>query len=142
MKVLRSISIVFALLLAVSAVNAQTPALQAAIPFNFVAGNRVLPAGQYVLSNTWLTSSSLISLRDLDAPITSMAITKPCSVNEAPKTSKLVFHRIGNEYFLYQIWTEGEKNGREFPMSKLEVQMAKNEPRAEEVVIVAALLSR
>ena len=141
MKVLRSISILFALLLAISAAHAQTPALQAAIPFNFVVGNRALPAGEYTLSNTWLTSANLISLRNLDAPITSIAATNPCSVNQVPKTSKLVFHRIGNEYFLYQIWVEGEKTGREFPMSKLEVQMAKNAPQTEEV-IVAALLTR
>lgn len=141
MKVLRSISIVFALLLAVSAAHAQTPALQAAIPFNFVVGNHVLPAGHYLLNSNWYTSSNLIALRDLDEPITSVTGTNACRVSEAPKTSKLVFHRIGNEYFLYQIWVAGESTGREFPKSKLEVQMAMNAPRAEEV-IVAALLTR
>lgn len=141
MKVLRSISIVFALLLAVSTAHAQAPALQAAIPFNFVAGNHVLPAGHYLLASNWLTASSLVSVRDLDKTVASMTVSNACYSNEAPKTSKLIFHRIGNEYFLYQIWVAGEKTGREFPMSKLEVQMAKNAPRAEEV-IVAALLTR
>ena len=141
MKVLRSISILFALLLAVSAAHAQTPALRAAIPFNFVAGNRVLPAGNYLLGSRWLTSPNLISMRDLDEDITSVMGSNTCYVKEAPKTSKLVFHRIGNEYFLYQIWVEGENTGREFPMSKLEVQMAKNAPQTEKV-IVAALLTR
>ena len=141
MKVLRSISILFALLLAVSAAHAQTPALQAAIPFNFVAGNRVLPAGNYVLGSKWVTAPNVISLRDLDENITSFTGSNACYVTQAPKTSKLVFQRIGNEYFLYQIWVAGENTGREFPMSKLEVQMAKNAPQTEEV-IVAALLTR
>ncbi len=141
MRVLRSISIVFTLLLAVSAARAQTPALQAAIPFNFVVGNHVLPAGQYLLGNTRLASPRLVSARDLDEPITSLIGANNCYVNEAPKTSKLVFHRIGNEYFLYQLWIAGETTVVEFPMSKLEIQMAKNDARAEEV-IVAALLTR
>jgi|APPan5920702752_1055751.scaffolds.fasta_scaffold36001_1 hypothetical protein len=140
MKVLRSVLIAFSFLFVVSSAHAQS-AVQATIPFNFVAGNRVLPAGQYVLGSKSLTSGNLISIRDLDEPITSLALSNPCSVSKAPKTSKLVFHRIGNEYFLYQIWVEGETTGRQFPMSKLEVQMAKNEPQTEEV-IVAALLMR
>jgi len=139
MKVLRSVLIAFSFLFVVSSAHAQS-AVQATIPFNFVAGNRVLPAGQYVLGSKSLTSGNLISIRDLDEPITSLALSNPCSVSKAPKTSKLVFHRIGNEYFLYQIWVEGETTGRQFPMSKLEVQMAKNEPQTEEVIVVALLM--
>jgi len=141
MKTLRSVLIAFALLLAVSAAHAQTPGLRAAIPFNFVAGNQVLPAGNYLLTSNWLASPSLITVRDLDEPVSSLTGSNTCFVLDPPKTSKLVFHRIGNEYFLYQIWIAGETTGREFPKSKLEVQMAMNEPRAEEV-IVAALLTR
>jgi len=140
MKVLRSIFAISALFFGVSAAHAQQPILQAAIPFNFVAGNKVLPAGHYLLRE-WDKSSTVVALRDLDEPIASFSTTNACSLNEPAKSSKLVFHRIGNEYFLYQIWVEGDTTGRQFPMSKLEVQMAKNEPRAEEV-IVAALLTR
>jgi len=140
MRVLRSILAISALFFGVSAAHAQQPSLQAAIPFNFVAGNKVLPAGHYSLRE-WDTSSTVVALRDLDEPIASFSTTSPCSLNEPAKSSKLVFHRIGNEYFLYQIWVEGETTGRQFPMGKLEVQMAKNQPRAEEV-IVAALLTR
>jgi hypothetical protein len=141
MKVLRSVLIAFAFVFVVSSAHAQTPAVQAAIPFNFVAGNHVLPAGNYLLGSKWLTLPSLISIRDLDEQVTSVTGSNACVANEAPKTSKLVFRRIGNEYFLYQIWIAGETTGRQFPMSKLEVQMAKNEPKTEEV-IVAALLAR
>lgn len=140
MKVLRSILAVFALFFGVSAAHAQESGLQAVIPFNFVAGNRVLPAGHYSLRN-WDTSSGVIAVRDLDEPIASFSNTNACSQRAPAKSSKLVFHRIGNEYFLYQIWVEGETTGRQFPMSKLEIQMAKNDPHAEEV-IVAALLTR
>jgi len=139
MKLLRSFLAVFALFFGVSAAHAQESGLQAAIPFNFVAGNKVLPAGHYTLRN-WGNSSNVIALRDSDEPIGAFSITSACSLREPAKNSKLVFHRIGNEYFLYQIWVEGENTGREFPMSKLEVLMAKNAPQTEEVIVSALLM--
>jgi hypothetical protein len=139
MKVVRSILAVFALFFGVSAARAQEGGLQAAVPFNFVAGNKVLPAGHYTLRN-WGNSSGVIALKDLDESIDSFSMTTPCSLKQPAKSSKLVFHRVGNEYFLYQVWVEGETTGREFPMSKLEIQMAKNDTRAEEVIVAALLI--
>jgi hypothetical protein len=47
---------------------------------------------------------------------------------------------LGNNYFLYQIWTEGNSAGRQFRVSEKEAQLAKNygEP---ELVMVAANIS-
>jgi hypothetical protein len=47
---------------------------------------------------------------------------------------------LGDNYFLYQVWTEGSSLGREFPMSKAEVQLAKNNSKPD-LVIVAANIS-
>ena len=47
---------------------------------------------------------------------------------------------MGGQYFLYQVWTEGNTTGREFPMSKTEIQLARNSQ--PEIVIVAANLTR
>ena len=52
----------------------------------------------------------------------------------------LVFQRLGDNYFLSQVWTEGSSSGREFPKSKREVQLAKNNSKPE-LVIVAANIS-
>jgi hypothetical protein len=51
-----------------------------------------------------------------------------------------VFQRLGNNYFLYQIWPEGNSTGREFRMSKTQVQLAKNYGKPE-LVMVAANIS-
>jgi hypothetical protein len=47
---------------------------------------------------------------------------------------------LGDSYFLYQVWTEGNTTGREFRMSKAQVQLAKNNSKPE-LVIVAANIS-
>jgi hypothetical protein len=54
--------------------------------------------------------------------------------------SLTVFQRLGDSYFLYQVWTEGNTTGREFRMSKTQVQLAKNNSKPE-LVIVAANIS-
>jgi hypothetical protein len=51
----------------------------------------------------------------------------------------LVFQRLGDNYFLYQIWTKGSTTGREFTMSKAQVQLASSSK--PELVIVAANIS-
>jgi hypothetical protein len=48
---------------------------------------------------------------------------------------------MGNNYFLYQIWIEGNLSGREFPRGRLEVQLADNRLKPE-LVMVAAKISR
>jgi hypothetical protein len=48
-----------------------------------------------------------------------------------------VFRRLGDNYFLYQVWTEGNTFGREFPMGKAEMQVAKNYSKPELVIVAA-----
>lgn len=138
MKALRPVLIALGLLLAVNAAKAQEMNLKANIPFNFVVGNRVLPAGEYLL-NSILPGSGVVALRDQDVPSTTAVGTIPCSLAAPSKTSKLVFHRMGNEYFLYQIWVEGRATGRELPKSRIEVEMASNQTRADEIIIAAVI---
>ena len=38
----------------------------------------------------------------------------------------MIFHRIGNTYFLYQVWVADSAVGREFTRSKTEIRMAMN----------------
>jgi hypothetical protein len=48
---------------------------------------------------------------------------------------------MGSQYFLYQVWREGSTEGREFPISKTEMRLARNSDKPE-LVIVAANLTR
>lgn len=138
MKTLRPVLFAFGLLLVVSAAQAQQPVLKANIPFNFVVGNRVLPAGEYELSSM-SAAANVIAVHDWDNKAFSAVGTNPCSLNAPSKTSKLVFHRLGGEYFLYQVWIEGRDTGREFPRTKLETQLAKNHTDADEIIIAAVI---
>jgi hypothetical protein len=137
MKNLRSILAALTVLLMATAAHAQSIAVKATIPFNFVVGDRAYPAGEY----SFRENGVILQIADTDNIATSNVISNACeSVNPSEKT-KLVFHRMGGYYFLSQVWVSGNTLGRELPRSDTEVRLAQNHEKSEPV-IVAANLSR
>jgi hypothetical protein len=138
MKLMRSTFLGLGLLLAVSAAQGQEPRVKANIPFDFVVGNRVMPAGEYLVSQTGFASPAIAILSE-DRTATALVITSACSSSGPSKSTKLVFHALAGRYFLSQVWAEGYTQGRQLPMSKSETQLAKNGSKAEEFVLAANL---
>ena len=140
MKILRSVVFTLGLLLAVSAAHAQSLALSANVPFDFIVGKQVYPAGNYQLRSLNPSESAII-IRNTDDSISSITLTQSCLKTSPAEKTVLMFHRLGNEYFLDQVWVEGSENGRRFFRSPIETQMARNH-NEHEAVIVAALITR
>jgi hypothetical protein len=69
-----------------------------------------------------------------------VTLSNACQKGQPADGTTLVFQRLGDSYFLYQVWTEGNTTGRELRMSKAQVQLAKNNSKPE-LVIVAANIS-
>ena len=135
MKNLRSVLSVLAVLLMATAAQAQQAKVSAVVPFNFIAGDTVYPAGEYSISS--LSNSPVVRISNTDRDTSAMMLSHAC-VNAAPSTeSKLVFHRIGENYFLYQVWVAGNQSGREFNRTKAEVQLAQNHEQSEQVIVAA-----
>src|SRR5262249_4901334 len=106
MKVMRSAFLGLVLLLVVSAAQAQEPRVKASIPFDFVVGDRVMPAGEYQVSEMG-ASGQLIAILSEDRKATALMATSACTTSGPSKSSKLVFHAIGGRYFFSQVLTEG-----------------------------------
>lgn len=131
-QVLTLVSALGLLLMAGSA-YAQTVNLRANVPFNFIVRNATLPAGTYTISSI----SSALSIRsEPELQAVAMVLANGVESLKSPAQSKLVFHRVGNQYFLAQIWTAGSSSGREIPMSRREAELvAKNYSVTEETVL-------
>jgi hypothetical protein len=110
------------------------------IPFDFVAGNTQLPAGEYTVQVSAPTHS-LILISRTDST-TSAFINTNAAVSSQPQSeSKLVFNRYGDRYFLSQVWQQGNAQGRQLLKSAREkemAQIAKLEPQGQ-VTLVAGL---
>jgi len=136
MKVMRSAFLGLGLLFAVSAAQAQEPRVKANIPFDFVVGDRVLPAGEYVVSQ-FGQSNAAISILKEDRKAEVLILTSACTSSGPSKSGKLVFHAIGGRYFLSQVWTEGYDQGRQLRTSKAEIELAKNGTTSKDLVLAA-----
>jgi hypothetical protein len=83
------------------------PPLRVNIPFEFVAGDTTLPAGAYTL-RAFLSEMEVISGKKNQ--IVTMA---PPILEGAPgKRGLLIFHQVGDKYFLAEVWPAGSKIGR------------------------------
>ena len=139
MKNLRAVLFALTVLLLATAAQAQTTNVNASIPFDFVVGDHVYSAGEYSVRS--MTQDGVaIRVDNADESEKGVTLSHACQKAQPAAQTILVFERLGDNYFLHQIWTEGNSSGREFPMSKTQVQLAKNYSEPE-LVIVAANIS-
>ena len=139
MKNLRSILLALTVLLLATAAQAQTTNVKASIPFDFVVGDHAYTPGEYTVKSV-SQGSAAIRIDSADEYEKGITLASACEKLQPAAQTTLVFHRLGNNYFLYQIWTEGNSAGRQFRVSEKEVQLAKNYSNPE-LVIVAANIS-
>jgi hypothetical protein len=109
------------------------------VPFDFVAGDKTLPAGEYAIKT--VGSARTLVLTDSKAAVSAVVNTNPAVLSEPQSQSKLVFNRYGDRYFLAQVWTAGYASGRQLIKSDGEKEMAQSaklETRGQ-VALVAGL---
>src|SRR5713226_2420176 len=130
---------VLTMLVAARVAQAEEPML-VNIPFEFVAGNATLPAGEYRVQKLERNAGILL-INSSDSSAAVMLVTNPAQASEPQTESKLVFNRYDNRYFLSQVWTAGSSYGRQLsksPQEKELAQTARLETKGE-IMLVARL---
>jgi hypothetical protein len=103
---------------------AQSQPLRADIPFEFYVGEKLLPAGTYILSPTAQGDAIRISDQKGNESVFIMALVyRP---NHAMNLNRVTFNRYGNTSFLSSIYWIGFPNGKQLATSKVERQLAQN----------------
>lgn len=93
-----------------TSVSAQIPShvtLQANVPFTFMVGNTGLPAGKYTVKVAHDNDLNLMVIRSEGGRISIFFETGEAVSSETPGKTKLVFDKIGETYFLSQVWLGG-----------------------------------
>ena len=54
-----------------------------------------------------------MSIQSADRKVTKLVLPNTCESSMAQEKTKLVFHRYGDQYFLSQVWGEGNNRGTE-----------------------------
>jgi len=127
------------LILTVGTVSAQSEQIGVInIPFNFIIGQKILPAGEYTIRPNQTDSKTVWLVQGNDTQAGAFFLTIPVLARETQEKTRLVFHKYGDQYFLSQIWTAGDNSGRELSMPRKEVELAKNTAERSKVSLTAS----
>lgn len=93
-------------------VNAQTArAVVVQVPFDFVAGEKQLPAGRYMVRRIRSDSETTLIIRSVDGRTSTLVLTHTGEGN--PRTASLSFRQHGERYFLAEVSMPGTSSIRE-----------------------------
>jgi hypothetical protein len=110
--------------------------VRASIRFDFVAGEKRMLAGDYTVRR--MSANTFILRRD-DGKESAMVLA-PVSMRQRQEGSpeRLVFTKIGGQYFLTQLWTDRRADGRALNRAKADERLAKETDSAPRVIEVLA----
>ncbi len=91
--------------------------VRANIPFQFVVGDKSLPAGEYVVKP--ITGIRALAIDNRDSHASALRLTNEIMGKGKSENARLVFHRYGNRYFLAEVWM-GEQKGSQLAKSREE----------------------
>jgi hypothetical protein len=124
--------------------NAQIDAdthVKADIPFAFAVGHSTLPAGTYEIQRLDEVNPKVLVIRNMNEHISVAFQTVDAQTpdDQPVSTTELVFDRLGDRYFLSQVWEDGSATGADLPKSRMETRLADSGVRPEGQATVAAL---
>jgi hypothetical protein len=128
--------------LAVASVRAQNAGdFSVTIPFEFAAGGKTLPAGDYYIRRNFDHARVVIRLESKSSAESIYLAMHSVQKNNIQDQSKLIFNKYGNQMFLTQVWTAGRSAGEELNKSsherELQSQIARSRVKQETVTISA-----
>ena len=136
MKSISKLAITSAVIALAFISTASAQSMRVNIPFGFRAGQESLPAGTYNVALS--QQNGRVTLTQLEGNAGCFLLIKAYSRSGAPEQGTLVFHQYGNSYFLSRIDAAGVTNGAELFTSRAELELAKVETRAKQVVVSAS----
>jgi len=95
------------------------------VPFDFTADNSTLPAGKYTIRSAGGNFNDIIQITSEDGKASVFLSAHSAQSVQSRDESVVIFHRYGEQYFLFQIWAVGNTIGSEIPKSSIERQAAR-----------------
>jgi len=105
------------------------------VPFAFGVDGHSLPAGEYLVLT--VTPERSIRIASVDGKHSTIVNTLPNYAKEPSTNSRLVFHKYGDEYFLYEVWTVGQNVARNPLSTKKAMEIASSGGKPETRIVIA-----
>jgi hypothetical protein len=104
------------------------------IPFEFAAGDKVLPAGEYTVQ-VKPERGTVVLVGPGQKPLMLLTISKES--RSAPRRGKLVFQRYGASIFLSEVWSQDNDTGQTLAASAVEKELARKKQPEQTLVVQA-----
>ena len=96
------------------------------VPFDFTAADhRIFPAGKYTIQSEGMNGNGVIRIISEDGKASVFLSTNSAQSIRSRDETVVIFHRYGDQYFLFQVWAIGDNIGSEIPKSSIERQAAR-----------------
>jgi hypothetical protein len=113
--------------------------IEANIPYAFVVKDTQLPAGKYTISVADSTDPNVLEIRSANGHTAVLFETENMLVKRTMRRSELVFDKIGDNYFLSQVFLKGDDSGNQLPMSRMARRLEDGGHKAERHSVIAYL---
>jgi hypothetical protein len=110
--------------------------IQAQVPFDFVIGTKVVPAGQFSVQSA-APGAITLAMRNPDAKINMVANPIRVESKQPAPTNALVFHKYGHRYFLWEVKVEGSRTMYQLREGKAEAELRAQNVQAPQEVLLA-----
>ena len=130
MKKLLTMIAIFSLLAIAGAGTARGQVVNsvvADIPFEFTVRNVTLPAGRYTVKPFGEMPGSVMALVSEEGKILTVFTTEDAQVNTPPRDAELIFRRVADQYFLYEVFNQANGLGVMLPKPRAERRLEKEE---------------
>ena len=139
--------LILGLLIAAGDICAKAQALaegtiEADVPFAFIVGEKTFPAGKYTLKRADDTNPGVLEISNDKGRGTIFFDVETAQAKKDPRQTKLVFEKIGDQYFLSEIWASGTNVGYRLPKTNAEKSLEGGDVKAELHSILAKLFRR
>jgi hypothetical protein len=95
------------------------------VPFDFTVRDSTLPAGKYSIKRTYSADPGVMQIRNADGDEVVLFVVGTAQAAKEPDQTRLIFDRVGDRYFLSEIFEEGNITGVELPKSRAERDLVK-----------------
>jgi len=111
------------------------------IPHSFVVNNTTLPPGTYTIKVADDYSNlNVLEIRSANGKMNVLFDTEPVNLEREKRESEVVFAKIGDNYFLSQVFLKGDESGNQVLKSKRQRRLEETGSVAERTSIGGAMV--
>lgn len=110
----------------------------AQVPFDFVLGDKALPAGELTVQSATMSGGVLL-IQSGGGKVSLFSVPQMDETKKPAGACAMIFHRYNNRYFLSEIKVEGSRIAYRLPESKAEAELQAQNITATDEIRLASL---